>query len=243
MRKSIAAAAIIAASAATVGCGLNRNEDAGATISRSYQIGNFHEIEVAGPYDVEVRTGSAPSASAQGSEKLLERTRVEVEGDKLVIHPEGRHGFFNFGWSTRGSAKFVITVPELHGAAIAGSGDLRVDHVKGDRFEGSVAGSGGLALASVEVQSLKLSIAGSGGVKAGAGSAKSAEYEIAGSGDIDAGAVATEQAKASIAGSGSIKAKASGTADVEIAGSGDVDITGGAKCTVSKHGSGNVNCS
>ena len=42
MRKSIAAAAIIAASAATAGCGHNRSEDAGATVSRNYQVGNFH---------------------------------------------------------------------------------------------------------------------------------------------------------------------------------------------------------
>jgi len=30
---------------------------------------------------------------------------------------------------------------------------------------------------------------------------------------------------------------------VSIMGSGDVEMTGGAKCDVSKHGSGNVRCS
>ena len=242
MRKSIAAA-LLAASAATAGCGHNRSEDPGATVSRTYQVGNFQEIEVAGPYDVEVRTGANPSVAAEGGEKLLAKTKVVVENGKLRIHPEERHGFFNFGWSTRGSAKFVVTVPQLKGAAIAGSGDINIDRVKGDRFEGGVAGSGNLSVGAVEVQSLKLGIAGSGGVKAGAGTAKSAEYEIAGSGDIDASAVNAEQAKASIAGSGNIRAHATGTANVEIAGSGNVEVSGGAKCNSEKHGSGEVTCS
>jgi hypothetical protein len=240
MRKSVAAA--IAASAVVSGCGRVHAEEGGATVSRNYQVGNFQEIEVAGPYDVEVRTGTNPSVSARGSENLLERTTVEVKGDKLVIRPENTHNWFHFGWSTRGKANFTVTVPQLSGATIAGSGDVHVDKVQGDRFEGTVAGSGGINVANMDVQNLKFAIAGSGGVKAG-GKAKNAQYDIAGSGGIDGSAIVSEQAKVSIAGSGDVKAHATGTADVSIMGSGDVDISGGAKCNVSKMGSGNVRCS
>ena len=75
-------------------------------------------------------------------------------------------------------------------------------------------------------------------VKAGTGTAQAAQYDIAGSGDIDAGALDAKDLKATIAGSGGIKAHSSGTADVSIMGSGDVDVAGGAKCKVSKAGSG-----
>jgi hypothetical protein len=243
MRKLIAAAAVIAASSATSACGQMHNEGVGPTVSRNYQVGNLQQIEVAGPYDVTVRTGANAAVSAQGSEKLLERTIVEVKGDKLVIHPENHNSFFNWGWGSHGKADFTVTVPQLTGATIAGSGDIHVDHVRGDQFKGEVAGSGGLNLDSVEVQSLKLAIAGSGSAKAAGGKAQSADYSIGGSGDVDAGAVQTQQAKVSIAGSGSVKAHATGTADVSIMGSGDVDVSGGAKCTVSKAGSGSVRCS
>jgi hypothetical protein len=242
MRKSIAAA-VIAASAATGACGQSRVEDGGPTVSRNYQVGNFQEIEVAGPYDVDVRTGANPGASATGAQNLLDKTVVEVRGDKLVIRPQERKGWFHFGWSTNGKAKFSVTVPELRGATIAGSGDVRVDKVHGDRFEGTVAGSGALGVAAIDVQSLKIAIAGSGDAKAGQGRAQDADYDIAGSGGIDAAGIATQNAKVSIAGSGSIKAHASGTADVSIMGSGDVNVTGGAKCSVSKAGSGDVHCS
>jgi hypothetical protein len=240
MRKSLAA--VTAASAALAGCQVHA-ENGGPTVSRNYQVGNFQQIEVAGPYDVEVRTGGKPGVSARGSEKLLERTVVEVQGDKLVIHPENNRGFFHFGWSSHGKANFTVTVPQLNGATIAGSGDIRVDRVTGQSFEGNVAGSGGLNVAAMDVQNLKLSIAGSGGVKTGAGKTQSAEYEIAGSGDLDAGAVQAQQLKVSIAGSGGVKAHATGTANVSIVGSGDVEVSGGAKCSVSKQGSGDVRCS
>jgi len=234
--------AIVAASA-LAGCQVHAHEGGGATVSRSYSIGNFQQIEVAGPFDVEVRTGANPSVSARGSEKLLERTVVEVQGDKLVIRPENDHSWFNFGWGRHGKASFAVTVPQLSGATIAGSGDIRVDKVSGQNFEGTVAGSGGIDVAAMNVQQLKLSIAGSGGVKAGTGAAQSAKYDIAGSGDIDAGAVQAQDLKVSIAGSGGVKAHSRGTADVSIMGSGDVDVAGGAKCNVSKAGSGSVRCS
>lgn len=243
MGNAIAAAAIIAVAASTPACSQNRNETGGPTASRNYPVGAFRQIEVAGPFDVDVRTGSNPSVSAQGSEKLLERTVVEVKGDKLIIRTERQKGWFRMGWSSRGNARFVVTVPELGGARIAGSGDIRVDRVKGQSFEGAIAGSGGLNIGAVEVGTLKLSIAGSGGAKAGSGRAQNAEYEIAGSGDVQAGGIATEALKVSIAGSGDVRANATRTADVNIVGSGDVVVTGGAKCNVSKAGSGDVRCS
>jgi hypothetical protein len=243
MRKFIAAAAVIAACAATSACGQARGEGGGPTVSRSYQVGNFDQIEVAGPYDVDVRTGSNPGVAASGSEKLLEHTVVEVRGGKLLIRPERQNSWFGTGWSTNGKANFTVTVPQLRGATIAGSGDIRVDHVQGDRFEGNVAGSGGLSVGTLDVQTLKLAIAGSGDAKAGGGRAGVAEYHIAGSGGLDAGAVAARQAKVSISGSGNVRARASDTADVSIVGSGDVDVSGGAKCSVSKTGSGDVRCS
>ena len=242
MRKSIAAA-LIAASAATAACNQHRMESGGPTVSRNYEVGNFQQIEVGGPYEVQVTTGANASVSARGPQNLLAHTIVEVKDGKLQIRPEHRGGMFRFGNSTNGTARFTVTVPQLSGADIAGSGDLSIDHVRGDSFEGNVAGSGGLQLGSVDVKTLHLSIGGSGNLKAASGSAQSAEYSIGGSGDIDAGGVTAQQAKASIAGSGSITARATATADVNIMGSGDVAVTGGAKCNVSKMGSGSANCS
>jgi hypothetical protein len=237
-------AALIAASAAALtGCHRDDGDGGGATVSRNYQVGNFQQMEVAGPYDVDVRTGPKVTIDASGSEKLLDKTVVEVRNGELLIHLQESHGFHLFSFGTRGSARFTVTVPQLAGAKIAGSGNIKIDKVEGSAFDGSVAGSGNLAVASTQVQSLKLSIAGSGGIKGGSGRAQSVNYGITGSGDIDAGSIAATDANVSIAGSGSIRAQAHGTADVSITGSGDVNVTGGANCTVHKAGSGDAHCS
>lgn len=242
MRKPVAAA-LIGAAVSTSACGQSRAEDAGPTISRSYPVGAFQQIETAGPYDIQVRTGGQPAVSARGSQKLLEHTVVEVKGDKLIIRPERQKGWFHVGRSTNGKAIFTITVPQLTGATLAGAGDMTIDRVQGNRFEGRLAGAGDLHIGAIDVQMLKLAIAGAGDVRLGNGKAQAAEYDIAGHGDLDARSVATEQAKVSIAGAGSVRAHSSGIAEVNIVGAGDVDISGGAKCSVHKMGAGDVRCS
>ena len=233
---------MIAAAAASAGCAKDRPESAGPATTRNYQVGPFDRLEVAGPYDVTVTTGSAPSVRASGGERAIERMVVEVKGRTLSIHTKKRSGF-NFGWSNSHPVKLTVTVPALTGAEIAGSGDISVNKVAGDLFEAGVAGSGNLRIGEVNVKQLKAGIAGSGGIHAGRGRAAAANYEIAGSGDIDGAGVSAETAAVSIAGSGNITAHATGTASVEIAGSGDVKVTGGAKCSISRAGSGNVQCS
>lgn len=232
------AVSAVALAACNLSAGRAEEREAGAKTDRTYQVGGFKKIEVAGPYDVTVTTGGAPSVAARGGAKLLDETEVVVEGDTLIIRPRKKTGF-RFSW--RGDkASFTVSTAELDGATIAGSGDISVDKAGGD-FRGAVAGSGSLALAALTAGAAEMSIAGSGGISA-KGSADSVKVEIAGSGDVDVAGVRAKTADISIAGSGNVRANASDTANVSIMGSGDVDVTGGAKCKSSKMGSGNVRC-
>ena len=233
---SVAAAALLAG-ACHVGADAEER-DAGPEVSRTYQVGAFDKIAVAGPYEVTVVTGGQPGVSAKGGQNLLEETEVVVEDGTLKIKPKKRKGV-RFNWRN-GKAVFTVNAAAIHGAAIAGSGGIHVDKVAGD-FDGDVAGSGDLRIGAVAGGKVKLAIAGSGDVEV-AGKADSVELSIAGSGDIRTAGLATRTADISIAGSGNVEANASESADVSIMGSGDVRVQGGAKCTVSKAGSGNVVC-
>lgn len=231
----------IAAAMAVSACNLTHeitDKDPGPEVDRTYQVGAFDKIEVAGPYDVKVTTGGQPGASAKGGSALLDETDVVVENGTLKIMPK-KHKGIRIGWRS-GKAVFAVTTASINEAAIAGSGGIDVDKIAGD-FAGDVAGSGDLKVGAIAGGKLKFSIAGSGGITA-AGTADSVDLNIAGSGDIDTGNVAAKTADVSIAGSGNVRAKASETAKVSIMGSGDVDISGGAKCSISKAGSGNVTC-
>lgn len=244
MRKAITFI-IVAGAAATAACGRGDDGDPGAIVSRTFAVGNFTEVEVAGPLDVNIQTGDNPGVSARGNEKLLERLEVEVKGNTLIIRPRRNRGWFGGGnWTgNRGSGTIAVTVPMIRAATLAGAGDLTINAIRGEQFEGQIAGSGDLRIGTVEVERLTLGIAGSGDARADTGRAQRAEYEIAGAGGVDAKGVRVERLEISIAGSGSIRAHATGTADVDIVGAGNVEVTGGAKCSVSKAGSGNVNCS
>ena len=212
--------------------------DAGNEVSRSYQVGAFDRIAVAGPYEVNVVSGGNGAITAKGGENLLAETEVVVEGNTLTIKPKKQKGF---RWSWRGGkAVFTVNAAALHGASIAGSGGITVDKVAGD-FDGDVAGSGGMKIGQVAGGKVKLAIAGSGDVEV-TGKADTVDLSIAGSGDINAGGLASRAADVSIAGSGNVRVNASESADVSIMGSGDVEVTGGAKCNVSKAGSGDVRC-
>lgn len=240
MRRPIAIA-LLAAAAGLAACAHERTEDAGPQVARNYPVGNFSKVEVAGPYDVRITTGAKPAVSATGPENVLDRLLIEVKGDTLQIHPK-KDGFVGMNFRHHDPVVIEVSAQTLAAAAIAGSGDIVIDKVKGDTFKAGIAGSGSLNVGSIDVKRLEASIGGSGDVQ-GAGKATSAKYSIAGSGDINFGAVQTVDSEISVAGSGNVEAQASGTAKVSIVGSGDVRVTGGAKCDVSKMGSGDVTCS
>ncbi|HEY0697529.1 MAG TPA: head GIN domain-containing protein [Micromonospora sp.] len=236
-RFASATAVVLLAGACHVGADAE-DRDPGPEVTRSYQVGAFDKLAVAGPYEVNVVTGGQGGITAKGGEHLLAETEVVVEDGTLKIKPR-KHKGIRWNWRN-GKAVFTVNAAAIRGAAIAGSGGVNVDRVTGD-FEGDVAGSGDLKIGAVSGGKVKLAIAGSGDVEA-AGKADSVELSIAGSGDMRTGALATRTAEVSIAGSGNVEANASESADVSIMGSGDVRIQGGAKCTVSKAGSGNVVC-
>lgn len=233
---------LAAATVAATGCTQTQAHEAGPAVHRSFAVGSFHRIEVAGPYSVDVRTGGSPSVAAEGPQSGIDHMVVEVSDDTLKIHPREDRGLFHFGtWDDKVTVH--VTSSPLSAASVAGSGGVRVDKVEGNAFEGSLAGSGELDLDQAAVQTLKLSLAGSGGIHARSGQASQANFTLTGSGNIHAGDVRVQTASLSITGSGNIDAQASRTADVSIMGSGGATVTGGAKCSVSKMGSGSANCS
>ena len=207
---------------------------------RNYKLADFRAIKLSGRHDVIVTTGSEESVRAEGDEESLDELDVAASGGTLTIRNR-RHGLFG-SRRRRGAVTIHVAMPELRRAAIAGSGDIRVDRVSGQSFEGAIAGSGDIFIDVMEVDDANFAIAGSGDIKA-AGRATRAGLRIAGSGDGDLSGLIAEEVDISIKGSGDVRAHATGTARVCVKGSGDVDLAGGAKCTINQAGSGSVRCS
>ena len=239
----IVSVAALAVAIAACKFGDGESRDPGPEVDRSYTVGAFQKITVAGPYEVKVTSGGAPGIKAHGGQAVLDETDVVVDDGVLKIVPKKKNGV-RWNWGDRkGKVTFEVTgAGALQGATIAGSGGIAIDQSNAASFKGEVAGSGDLSIGKLETGDSEFSIAGSGSVQ-GAGKAQRVKINIAGSGDVDLPGLIATDADVSIAGSGNVAAHATGTAKVSIMGSGDVAITGGAKCSVTKNGSGNVTCS
>ena len=235
---------VLVSSLAIAACGVTVDASEGGTgetAQRSFNVGAFDSVGLAGSHDVIVTVGGAPSVRAEGDPDIIEKLDIRVEGSTLRIGTQTGMNWTSGFLRNRKPVTVYVTVPSLVGGAVAGSGDLRIDKIEGERFKGAVAGSGDLLIAAMRVGEAEFAVAGSGDIRA-SGSAQRLQAKLAGSGDLDLSGLEAKDAEVSVAGSGDVRARATGTANVSLAGSGDVTMSGGAQCTVKKRGSGEVNC-
>jgi hypothetical protein len=208
--------------------------------TRSYGVTGFDHIRIAGPFDVQVHVGGAPSARATGPQDAIDRLSVEQHDNVLVVKPlPGGWG----GWPSgfHGRLLVEISAPALSNVALTGSGKTVIDRVKGDHLDLALSGSGDLAVGAVDVARLTTTMTGSGDLSI-AGRAGQAKAILTGSGDIHGDQFTADVVDVSLVGSGDLSLGARRTAKVSLAGSGDVTIAGPAACTVTRTGSGDVRC-
>lgn len=204
-----------------------------------YEVAPFEEISTTGPQNVVVAYGETFSVRAEGSPQALSLLEATVDDGRLSIGPETG---FNWGGSRRlEDATFFVTMPRLDAVAVAGSGDVQIDQVRGERFSGTIVGSGELSVARIEAEEADLTVNGSGDISA-AGEVQDARIQIGGSGEIGAVALRSQIASISIAGSGDVELSVEEDARISIMGSGDVEISGPARCAVTRMGGGEVRC-
>lgn len=208
----------------------------GSGNERHYAIADFDTVGLAAGGDVEVRVGPGFSVIATAAPETLDKIKVERDGHALKLG--WRNGVH---WGGNDKVRYTVTMPRIAGADIGGSGTITVDRVEGGTFEGNIGGSGTLDLRGVRLDKAVFSIGGSGDVVA-AGAARALEVNIGGSGDVRALPLRAQTADISIAGAGKVRATVTRAAKVTIVGSGDVTIGGGATCSVTKMGSGTVDC-
>ncbi len=178
--------------------------------------GDFTSIGIGIPAQVYLMKGPA-KVEVEGPESALSEIKYEVEKGSLEVKSKNRNGWKN---GIKGVTLY-ITMPEVRGISLAGSGDI----IGKDAFENQ--------------GDIDISIAGSGNVVL-AGSGKSVRVSIAGSGDADLSGFNGGKCKVDIAGSGNARVGEVETLDVSIAGSGDVRYKGSSKVNSSIAGSGKV---
>lgn len=202
---------------------------------RRFPATGFDRVAVAGSDNVTIRQGQF-AVVADGPTAELDRLDIRVENGTLKI---GRKKG-DWRWNGKDLA-IAVTLPALHGLAVAGSADVSADRGSGNAFSLSVTGSGNATLAALDTASATVSVTGSGDAAA-AGRCGTLALKVAGSGNARLSGLRCTNASISVLGSGDASANVSGQASVSVAGSGDVVVTGGGRCTSKTAGSGTVRC-
>ena len=199
-------------------------------------VRDFDEVVMKISGKVYIKQGNKNEVILEGDERTLERVETNVRGGRLSIETNGRR------WSSSratGRVNIYITVKELNGVSVSGSGDIIGQSIfKSDNFSSSISGSGDIEL-EIDAKNVSARISGSGNMEL-SGSAEYAKLGMSGSGKYLAEDMKVDDYEISISGSGRSSVNAQENLDVRISGSGSVYYKGRPSVNSSVAGSGKV---
>lgn len=117
----------------TAGCGIEIDAgdglDAGDTVTESFTVDEFDELEIGSAFDVTITVGDEPTVEIKVGENLVDDLRVDQDGDRLSI------GLDN-GWSTiNPDLEARITTNHLSRLTLDGAVRADVRDLDADRLE------------------------------------------------------------------------------------------------------------
>lgn len=196
-----------------------------AQTKETRDVGNFEWIAMNISGKVYVTQGDKDEVIIEALERDLREIRTEVHGGRLSISTESDRSWFSWGDKLEGKVNVYITVRQLRGASVSGSGDIISQSlIKTEDFDASISGSGDIKL-ELDARTIESRISGSGNIEL-KGSAEKARLGISGSGKYYADDLKVDDYNISITGSGKASINIYGDLDVRIAGSGSVYYSG-----------------
>ncbi|RPI95241.1 MAG: DUF2807 domain-containing protein [Chloroflexi bacterium] len=226
----------------------------GNVVTQDFDVSNFDRITLEGSGDVYIEQGQTESLSVEADDNIIPVLDISVAGGELTLGiKEG------VDITPSQSITYTITVEDLNGLALLGSGNFYVEPVNSNNFKISIPGSGdieiesliaddlsmdlngsgSITLESVEVKTLDTSIRGSGDVKL-EGKADTQEVTVDGSGNYLAGDLETDTANISVRGSADVKVWVTDELTIRVSGSGNIRYYGEPRLDQSGVGSADI---
>jgi len=203
-------------------------------------VPSFSEISFRISGTVHLIQGDKQSVEIVAQSSTLEDIITEVKGRQLIIRFPARNVFArNYDY---GKIDIYITVPEIQGLSVSGSGNIIAEEkISGRIIDLAVSGSGNIVLNDLNAERVKAAISGSGIIKINSnGIADELNVSISGSGSVKAENFEAQNLSVNIAGSGSCSAFSNGSLKARIAGSGSVHYKGNPSIDTSVAGSGSI---
>jgi hypothetical protein len=214
------------------GCSKETVKGSGKVISEQRQVPEFKTVKLKGFGKVVLTKGEQHTVEIRTDDNIMPLIETEVANGNLVIS----QGNYNLKPTT---LDFEITVKELKGISISGSGDVTgKSRFVTDDFFAKISGSGDMAL-ELDVVNLETGISGSGSMNL-AGKTDRHDASISGSGKINAFDMDAKKVSLKVSGSGDCKVVATETLNTKISGSGDVFYKGHPQVNSKISGSGSL---
>jgi hypothetical protein len=200
---------------------------------------NFNKISFGVAGNLYIKMGPEFRVEIEGSRRALEETITDVSSGRLVIKRENWRNFFN---NNDDRVTINITMPEIEGLTVSGSGKAQVmDDIRADRLDLSVSGSGKILTSDLEADELVCGISGSGDIVLGSGgSVDEGKITISGSGSFSGASVEVDHLSVNVSGSGNCVCRVGDSLNAQISGSGSVSYKGDPKVNARVSGSGHV---
>ncbi|NVK84054.1 MAG: DUF2807 domain-containing protein [Cytophagia bacterium] len=188
-------------------------------------VGDFDFIAMNISGKVYISQGNKNEVIVEADDRDMDKIRTEVRGGRLSISTRDNGRWFKWGDGIEGRVNIYITLKELRGVSVSGSGDvISQNTIKTDDFEASISGSGDIEV-ELDARAIESRITGSGNIEL-KGSAQRARLGISGSGKYFAEELKVDDYNVTISGSGRAAINTNGELDVRISGSGSVYYSG-----------------
>lgn len=215
------------------GCGAVRGS--GDLVTESRNVSNFDRVDLGGSGEVVITQGGEESLTVETDDNIMQYVTTKVRGGTLHL------GFDNIRFQSISPSrlKFTLTVKDLTGMSVSGSGNINAASLDTDRLEVNVSGSGDVRIDSLTAEEVKIQISGSGDVEL-AGEVSGQDIDMNGSGQYHAGDLRSETIEIKISGSGDATVWATESLDVRLIGSGSVSYYDRPQTSLSSSGSGKI---
>jgi hypothetical protein len=224
---------LIAVALLLCACSLRAVRGSGRLVTESREVGDFDRVTLTSSGEVILTQGDRGSLTVETDDNVMQYVTSEVKGGTLTLGTE-------IGKLVRPTwLKFTLSVEDLDGLTVSGSGDIVAERFDTDRLEIKVSGSGDMRIDALTAQAVEVRISGSGDVEL-AGQATEQNVTISGSGKYRAGDLRSETASVTISGSGDATLWATESLKARVTGSGSASYYGTPKTDVSGSGSGKV---
>lgn len=183
--------------------------DVGDTVTQSFDVEDFDELEIKSAFEVDVVVGDETSVSFDVGEDVVDRLSVEVVDGRLIIDFDD--GLFQ----TSGPLDVRITTPTLSVVDVDGAIDMEIDGLNADDFAVTIEGASKLE-AEGTVETLTLTSSGATNVDFSDVTVGSATVDIDGAATVKV--PDAQSVTGSIDGASTIEVPSTGTVDIDSSG-------------------------